>query len=179
MDMDKTEMPSKEVIFLYQSLEQMNIPIWIDGGWGVDALLEIQTRPHQDLDIVIQKKHLTGFLHLLTQQGYQLSHNLEDTWWNFVLDHSKRYKVDVHVILFNNLGDGLYGPLEKGLMYPAASLQGIGKIDNQPVRCITPEYMVKFHTGYPLREQDLKDVTALCKKFNLKCPKEYDSFKTP
>jgi lincosamide nucleotidyltransferase A/C/D/E len=29
------------------------IPVWLDGGWGVDALLENQTRPHKDVDIVL------------------------------------------------------------------------------------------------------------------------------
>jgi lincosamide nucleotidyltransferase A/C/D/E len=30
------------------------IEFYVDGGWGVDALLGKQTRPHADLDIAIQ-----------------------------------------------------------------------------------------------------------------------------
>lgn len=30
--------------------------VWLDGGWGVDALLGRQTRPHDDMDIVIEQK---------------------------------------------------------------------------------------------------------------------------
>jgi lincosamide nucleotidyltransferase A/C/D/E len=37
-------------------LEKLGIEIWVDGGWGVDALLGEQTRPHKDLDIAIQQK---------------------------------------------------------------------------------------------------------------------------
>lgn len=42
--------PIQNVINLYQRLLDAGIPIWLDGGWGVDALLEEQTRIHDDLD---------------------------------------------------------------------------------------------------------------------------------
>ncbi len=32
---------------------ELGITVWIDGGWGVDALLGECTREHQDLDIMI------------------------------------------------------------------------------------------------------------------------------
>jgi lincosamide nucleotidyltransferase A/C/D/E len=51
-------MTSSEVLDLYSSLEILGVEIWIDGGWGVDALLGKQSRPHQDLDIAIQQKDL-------------------------------------------------------------------------------------------------------------------------
>ena len=47
-----------DMLEFYDFLERNKIYIWIDGGWGVDALLGTQTRAHQDLDIVIQKKDL-------------------------------------------------------------------------------------------------------------------------
>ncbi|HFU4006994.1 TPA: aminoglycoside nucleotidyltransferase, partial [Streptococcus suis] len=31
--------------------EENDINIWIDGGWGVDALLEEETRVHNDIDL--------------------------------------------------------------------------------------------------------------------------------
>ena len=33
--------------------DELDITVWIDGGWGVDALLGEWTREHQDLDIMI------------------------------------------------------------------------------------------------------------------------------
>ena len=33
--------------------DELGIKVWIDGGWGVDALLGECTRDHQDLDIII------------------------------------------------------------------------------------------------------------------------------
>ena len=45
---------AKDVVELYRYLAQNNIKIWLDGGWGVDALLGQQTRLHSDLDIIIE-----------------------------------------------------------------------------------------------------------------------------
>jgi hypothetical protein len=39
-----------------------------------------------------------------------------------------------------------------------------------------PEWMVKFHSGYPLKEKDFRDVSALCKKFGIDLPAEYERF---
>jgi lincosamide nucleotidyltransferase A/C/D/E len=53
-------MSSEDTLELYDSLEHLGVRIWLDGGWGVDALLAKQIRTHKDLDIVIQEK---GFEH--------------------------------------------------------------------------------------------------------------------
>jgi len=67
----------------------------------------------------------------------------------------------------------LYGPKEKGVMYPAASLTGTGRIQGKAVKCVSAEYLVKFHTGYELDENDFKDVFALHKRFGIALPSEY------
>jgi len=91
---------------------------------------------------------------------------------NFVLADEYNHEIDVHVIILNDKGDGIYGPVEKGEMYPAASLIGKGKIGNIKVNCISPEYVVKFHSGYDLKEKDCKDLLAVCKEFGLEIPNE-------
>jgi lincosamide nucleotidyltransferase A/C/D/E len=55
-------------------------------------------------------------------------------------------------------------------------LKGTGSINGYPVKCIPLEWMVKFHTGYKLDENDYHDVKLLCKQFNVEMPKEYDEF---
>jgi lincosamide nucleotidyltransferase A/C/D/E len=47
--------PLEDVLDLYSKLDRIGIKIWLDGGWGVDALLCKQTRLHSDLDIIIQQ----------------------------------------------------------------------------------------------------------------------------
>ncbi len=91
---------------------------------------------------------------------------------NFVLADDCGREIDVHVIALNDNGDGMYGAVENGVVFPAASLSGKGKIGNLEVNCISPEYVVKFHSGYVLKEKDYKDVLAICKKFNLEIPGE-------
>jgi lincosamide nucleotidyltransferase A/C/D/E len=55
----KAMMPADHVVEIYDLLKSHGIKIWIDGGWGVDALLEKQTREHGDLDIAIQEHDLS------------------------------------------------------------------------------------------------------------------------
>lgn len=66
---------------------------------------------------------------------------------------------------------------KKGEIYPADSITGTGKIQGQTVRCISPEWMVKFHSGYQLKEKDFRDVYALCSKFGIALPVAYKHFK--
>jgi len=162
----KEGMTGEDVIGIYSVLESLGIDIWIDGGWGVDALLSGQTRIHKDLDIAIQEKDVPKLLQLLEKDGYgQIK---EDSKWNFVLGDHNGHRIDVHSFVFDNAGN-----VVDGIMYPAASLTGMGTINGHPVRCISPEYVVKFHTKYELTEKDWKDVSAVCKKFNLELPEEY------
>jgi aminoglycoside-2''-adenylyltransferase len=39
-DERRTEMTSADVVDFYTKLDSLGVTIWIDGGWGVDALLE-------------------------------------------------------------------------------------------------------------------------------------------
>jgi lincosamide nucleotidyltransferase A/C/D/E len=165
-----------DVIDLYTTLEKLGVEIWIDGGWGVDALLGEQTRPHKDLDIAIQQKDVPMLRQLLQTRGYR-DIKLEDAkTWNFVLGDENSREIDVHVIVLDEKEDGLYGPADKGETYPAASLTGKGEIAGATVRCISPEWMVKFHSGYQLKEKDFRDVSALCKKFGIDLPAMYEPF---
>jgi lincosamide nucleotidyltransferase A/C/D/E len=91
---------------------------------------------------------------------------------NFVLADDFSHEIDVHVIDFNDKVDGMYGPIENGEVFPAASLTGKGKIGNLEVNCISPVFIVKFHSGYELKEKDCKDILAICKKFDLEIPRE-------
>src|SRR5437870_2551951 len=163
-------MNSADVIDLYTILENLGVEIWID----VDALLGEQTRPHKDLDIAIQQKDIPILRHLLQTRGYT-DIKLEDARaWNFVLGDEDSREIDVHVIVLDDKGNGLYGPPDKGEMYPAASLTGKGEIRGYTVRCISPEWSVKFHSGYQLKDKDFRDVTALCKKFGIELPAAYE-----
>jgi lincosamide nucleotidyltransferase A/C/D/E len=166
-------MKAPDVVMLYQVLEKQGIKIWIDGGWGVDALMEKQTRPHADLDIVIEKKDTKALNTFLENKGYTEILRGDTKPHNYMYGDSQTHLVDVHVIELDKNGNGIYGPAADGVMYPAAALTGKGWIKGVEVRCISPEWVVKFHTGYTLRDSDYKDVLAICEKFGIEVPEEY------
>lgn len=79
--------------------------------------------------------------------------------------------MDFHSYTFDDAGNHIFG-----VKYPFDSLNGTGTINGFPVKCISPEWMVKFHTGYKLDENDYRDVKALCRRFELEIPEEYAEF---
>lgn len=166
----KQAITSADVVDLYNKLDNWGIKIWIDGGWGVDALLEKQTRPHGDLDIALQQKDVQKAREFLEAQGYK--EIKRDNEWNFVMGDDKGHQIDFHAFIFDGKGIVI-----EGIKYPEGSLTGTGKINDTVVRCISPEHIVKFHTGYKLRESDYEDVVALCKKFGIDFPEEYSHLK--
>lgn len=163
-------MEEKNVIDLYKLLDENGIQVWIDGGWGVDALLEKQTRPHKDLDIALEWKDVPKLRELLLEKGYKQVR--EDNKWNFVLADEKGREIDVHAVIYDEKGNFI-----DGIRYPKESLTGTGVIGGNSVRCISPEYTIKFHSGYELNEKDYKDVLSLCQKFGINLPDVYTRFK--
>jgi len=155
-----------EVLEFYTTLERDGVRIWIDGGWGVDALLGEQTRPHGDLDIAIQEKDVRAGRELLESRGYREVRR--DSEWNFVMGDDNGHEIDFHSFVFD-----ASDRVVEGVKYPDGSLTGTGSIDGQEVRCVAPEHMVKFRAGYELRERDIQDVTALCERFRLEYPKGF------
>ncbi len=165
-------MTAQDVIAILQLLNQNDINVVVDGGWGVDALLGKQTRQHADLDVAVEHKDVPKIRALLGAKGW---HEVPwgDTWeCNFVLGDDHGHLFDIHSCTFDEAGNNVFG-----VKYPFDSLQGSGSIDGFPVKCITPDWMVKFHTGYKLDEDDYHDVRLLCKRFGLEIPAEYEAFK--
>jgi len=172
-------MKASDVVELHSALDNRGVTIWIDGGWAVDALLGQETRVHGDLDIAIEQKHVAQLRQLLTDRGYkEIKHEIARPH-NFVLADDQGRELDVHVIVIDEDGNGIYGPAENGEMYPAASLMGNGMILNRSVKCISPEYMIKFIAPWIHKHPHkyLPAVAALCERFGIEVPEEYKSFK--
>ena len=65
-------MDSQSLLAVIVLLETDGIDVWLDGGWGVDALLGHQTRDHDDLDLVVELDYATRIIELLAGLGYSL-----------------------------------------------------------------------------------------------------------
>jgi len=169
-------MTAADVLDLYNKLVRLGITIWLDGGWGVDANLGNQTRPHVDLDIFIQQKDVTALREFLGGEGYEEIKLEIARPHNFVLGDAGGREVDVHVIVFEG-ENAVYGPIGSAEVFPDSIFSSIGNIAGQKVRCITPECHFTWHSGYKPRDSDLKDVAALCERFGIDYPAGYEHLK--
>lgn len=66
---------------LFAAAEKMDMPIWIGGGWAIDARLGNITREHEDIDITFPAERKGDFLALLTTMGGQVT---EETDYGFL-----------------------------------------------------------------------------------------------
>lgn len=171
MSAEQPEMTAQDVIAMVQLFQQHGIEIIVDGGWGVDALVGRQTRRHNDLDIAVAHPDGLRIRAILEARGFQEVPR-DDSWeCNFVLGDDQGHLLDVHTFQFDQAGN-----LEFGVPYPSDSLKGSGSIGGVAVRCIPPEWMVRFHSGYPLDENDYHDVKVLCQQFGFEIPADYAEF---
>ena len=167
-------MDAKDVAELLDYLEAHGPEVYVDGGWGVDALLGRQTRSHADLDIAVPHIHVPKLRELLARRGYH--EQARDGSWecNFVLADNAGRAVDVHSYTLDAAGNNTFG-----ICYRGEDLQGNGIIGTRPVRCITPASLVKFHTGYEPDENDFHDVRAVCERFQIELPERYRESPAP
>lgn len=175
-DIPETEMTVNDIMDFLNLCDENDVSVWVDGGWGVDALLGEQTRKHGDLDIAIEQRHVATLESVLTTKGYKRIKREQERPHNFVLGDEAGHQIDVHVVVLDEVGNGVYGPPENGEKYPASSLTGKGKIGDLSVKCISPEDMVIFHTEYEPDKDDYHDVKLLCDKFKIPLPEMYKKF---
>ena len=64
--------------------------------------------------------------------------------------------------MLDESGRGRYGPPRTKDYFPAEALVGRGTVNGRTVACITPEWLVRFHSGYEVDATDEADVSALC-----------------
>ena len=164
-------MSASDVIELIDWLERHGIEVWLNGGWGVDALLCHQTRDHEDLDITISAKDRQAYTSAMQALGF--STYRVDNNFNWVLIDGKGRLVDVHLVDFsetaiNNAAIKVYGP--QGLPFEVGSLKGEGAIVGRAVKCETAEFQVRGHTTYTPDATDYDDVLALCQAFGIEIP---------
>lgn len=164
-------MKAETVIELVELMKSNEIDVVIDGGWGVDALLGKQTRPHNNLDIAIPHKDVPKLRRILSEKGFSEVFRNDSRDCNFVLQDRNGNELDVHSYTFDEHGNNIYG-----VPYLPEHLTGKGEIDGIQVKCIPPDWMIKFHTGYELDEDDFHDVKKLCETFNFELPDEYKKF---
>lgn len=148
-----------EVLAILVSLEEAGCSVWVAGGWGVDALVGHQTRPHRDLDLAVDADDESSAVGVLRRGGYQI-----ETDWRPVrveLGAPGRGWVDLHPVMFGPDGHGRQTDVGGGHFdYPPDGFAE-GVIAGRRVRCLSLEQQRRFHEGYEPRDIDLHDLALL------------------
>jgi len=165
-------MAADDVWQVLEALKEQAVSVWVDGGWGVDALLGRQTRPHDDLDVVIALDRAVMVIDVLARNGYRLSEDERPT--RFVMCDGRDRRIDFHTVTFDAEGGGIQR-LQSGrsYRYPPNGFRGRGIIAGRAISCLTPEVQIECHLGYEPDETDIRDVRLLCETFGIRLPPPY------
>jgi lincosamide nucleotidyltransferase A/C/D/E len=158
-------MTQADLLAILDRIDGAGIDTWLDGGWGVDALLGAQSRPHKDVDLVVQVIDVPAMREALARDGFVLDRGEPES--NFVLRDPKGHEIDVHPVRFNAGGDGVYR-MEDGddWIYPADGFTGRGRIGERDVKCLTADVQMLGHAGgYEPHWTDFHDMRLLNSRF--------------
>jgi lincosamide nucleotidyltransferase A/C/D/E len=162
-----------EVLSVLDALGREGLKVWLDGGWGVDALLGEETRPHGDVDLVVELAALPRVLQTLETVGFRLAEDHAPV--RVVLQTLDGRQADLHPVVFDDEGTGWQrgaSPDGSDCPYPAAGF-GHGRILGRSVPCLGPELQLEHHSGYRPRDRDRADMALLARRFSLSLPSSY------
>lgn len=150
------EMPAALVPEVLGTLEKAGVRAWLAGGWGVDALLGEQTRPHQDLDLVFDADDggERRALEALSTIDFRVMGRepVRTHWWSerIALSDAQGHVVDIH-------------PVSGEAFIAAIGVDGFatGTVAGQEVSCLARSVQLKLHEGYEPTDADRADVALL------------------
>lgn len=151
-------MTGDDVVNILDLFETAGVPVWIGGGWGVDALVGSETRPHRDLDLMFSRDHEQSVVAALTAVGFR--ETLDWRPGRFVMSDGAR-ELDLHPVDMLADGSAVQRTHDgRRFDYPAGSLT-TGTIDGRSVPCISAELQWTFHQGYEPADHDRHDLLLL------------------
>jgi lincosamide nucleotidyltransferase A/C/D/E len=167
-------MEPDSVIEIVNALEQQGIAVWLDGGWGVDALVGRQTRAHADLDVAVDCRKLEHTQHALQYLGFRVDPSAEPGLpARLAMKDQNGREIDLHPLVFDETGDGWQQLDDSGRAwgrYPAADLTARGVVAGHPVRCLSAALQLRFHLGYEWADHDRHDLQLLQEHFHVGPP---------
>ena len=161
-------MTASDVLAILDRLDAAGIAWWVDGGWGVDALLGEQTRPHHDLDFAVREQDVPRLGAILPEFREIDLHQRPSA---YVLRDAQGRELDFHPLVFDEHGDG-WQPQADGTraLWPRAALTSRGRIGGREAPCTSPEFQVEAHLYEGHDDLDWAAVTLLCERFDLPLP---------
>ncbi len=164
-----------ELLLVVDSFEDLGLDYWLAGGWGVDALVQRQTRRHKDIDIIIddfernepkarQAFLALGFDHVTTDQG--------GVWmpWRSNFEDRAGHRIELLAIDWEHLNEVFTLAADPPKRAPSsadlsAEILTVGMLNGRPIPCLTKSAQLLFHTGFPLENAGTTDVSLLHREF--------------
>jgi lincosamide nucleotidyltransferase A/C/D/E len=152
------EMPAELVPVVLGTLENAGVRAWLAGGWGVDALLGEQTRPHQDLDLVFDADRggEQRALEALSTIDFRVMGRepVRTHWWSerIALSDALGHIVDLHPVSGEAFIDAV-----------GVDAFATGTIAGREVSCLARSVQLRLHEGYEPTDADRTDVALLQK----------------
>ena len=153
-----TVTPAERVLELLALLDGADLNVWVDGGWGVDALVGQQTREHEDLDLGVVRPHLDAVIDVLSGVGYSLT-DARFVQVTVQLAHTKGHRVDLHPSTPVPGGGTEQTGFDGNTYYIPPPAEG--RIGGRVVRCMSLSTQFHTHKGYELRPKDHHDLRLL------------------
>lgn len=151
-------MPAEEVLRLVDHLVATGAIYQLNGGWGVDALVGTETRPHRDLDVFVDAEAVPSLLDWLAGRGYE---TLVD-WLPVRAELGGPCgRVDVHPMVLDERGDGIQQGLDGEEFVHASADRTVGRIAGREVVVASADRQRRLRTGYALRDVDRHDLAML------------------
>jgi lincosamide nucleotidyltransferase A/C/D/E len=153
-------MTEVDVVEVLGWLGEREIAVWLDGGWGVDALIGEQTREHKDLDLIVQDDHVSRMPDVLHEHGFRPSPGVQG---GVVLRDERGRVVDVHPVRFDDRGNGHFESEDRAPFdHPGAAFAAAGGIAGRRVACLSAEAQMTSHAlGYTPGDTDFHDMRLL------------------
>lgn len=163
---------ARDAVALCELLNGYGVHYWVMGGWGVDALLSRETRPHKDLDILASLADLPRLRTLFDDRGFAIERVWEESLWlgdepdrwpsAFVVADAEARALDVHIIELQSDGAIIqhynnHWPLPHSI----TGLIARGVIAGEPITCVSTATQIAMHSGYALPEAHLRDLALL------------------
>jgi lincosamide nucleotidyltransferase A/C/D/E len=156
---DEAGMSLARMLAVLDAVRSVGCPFWVEGGWGIDALVGEQTRPHRDVDLDIDGSYEEQVLAALGDLGYVV-----ETDWRpnrVELVAPGQGWVDVHPLVVDKDGSARQAALGGGWHKFPPTYFTVGKIGAAVVPCVSEEAQRLFHSGYELRPIDSLDLAVL------------------
>ena len=151
-------MPAEEVLAVVDWLEARGAVHVITGGWAVDALVGRATRPHRDLDVIVEAGACDGLARWLRGRGYEVAAD----WLPIRVELRRgRCGVDLHPMEVDGRGDGVQAGFGTQVFEHRAADRTRGRIGGRRVVVATAARLMELHRGYEPRPEDLHDIALL------------------